>query len=181
MNKSDSVCKIPRPNPARIQSGAGPPRQHHALGRRADALAAWHNGEMLGRRGRPRIYTDTAIECALIVKAVFHLSLRAARGFVESIVRLTGVGRPVPDYTTVSRRQAGLNVVLPSGASPAARPVVIDATGLKVYGAGEWHVRKYGMGQGSRREISLQVLQCHICTASESAPALSDTKLGSDG
>ena len=115
------------------------------------AVAAWRNEEMSGRRGRPRIYTDTAIECALIVKAVFHLSLRAAQGFLESVVRLMGVGLPVPDYTTVSRRQAGLNRVLTQVASATGRHVVIDTTGLKVYGAGEWYIRKYGMGRGRRR------------------------------
>ncbi len=111
-------------------------------------VAALCNEEM---SGRPRIYTDTAIECALIVKAVFHLSLRTAQGFLESVVRLMGVGLPVPDYTTVSRRQAGLNRVLTQVASATGRHVVIDTTGLKVYGAGEWYIRKYGMGRGCRR------------------------------
>ncbi len=93
---------------------------------------------MSGRRGRPRIYADTAIECALIVRAVFHLSLRAAQGFLASVVRLMGVELPVPDYTTVSRRQAGLDVELALAASHTPRHVVIDTTGLKVFGAGEW-------------------------------------------
>ncbi len=89
------------------------------------------------RGGRHRIVTDTSIECTLVVKAVFHLSLRATPGFLESVVRLMGVELPVPDYTTVSRRQGGLALKL--GPAPACEPrhVVIDATGLKAFGAGE--------------------------------------------
>ncbi len=62
-----------------------------------------------------------------------------------------GVELPVPDYTKVSRRQARLDVELALAASPSARHVVIDTTGLKVFGAGEWCVRKHGMGRGRRR------------------------------
>jgi len=58
------------------------------------------------------LYADTAIECALVVKAVFHLSLRATQGFLESVVRLMNVELPVPDDTTVSRRQAGIELEL---------------------------------------------------------------------
>lgn len=85
------------------------------------------------------------------MKAVFRLSLRATQGFLESVVRLMGVELPVPDYTTVSRRQGGLELKL--GPAPAYEPrhVVIDASGLKVFGAGEWYVRKHRMGQGRRR------------------------------
>jgi len=101
--------------------------------------------------GRPRIYADSAIECALVVRAVFHLSLRATQGVVESLVALMDVKLPVPDDTTVSRRQSSLTIEL--GSQSAGKPchVVIDTTGLKVFGAGEWYVRKHGMGRGRRR------------------------------
>lgn len=113
------------------------------------AVESWRDASGSGARGgRPRIYTDTAIECALVVKAVFHLSLRATQGFLESVVRLMRVELPVPDYTTVSRRQVGLD--LKPGPAPACEPhhVVTDVTGLKVFGAGEWYVRKHGRGRG---------------------------------
>ena len=81
----------------------------------------------------------------------FHLSLRSTQGFLESVVRLMGLDLPIPDYTTVCKRQRDLEVQL--GARPAVQPrhVVIDTTGLKVFGAGEWYVRKHGMGRGRRR------------------------------
>lgn len=121
------------------------------------ALSAWRNETLVGARGRPQIYADTAIECALVVKSVFHLSLRATQGFLESVVKLMGVELPIPDYTTVSRRQAGLVVGL--GLAPGTQPrhVVIDTTGLKVYGAGEWYVRKHGMGRRTWRKLHVGV------------------------
>ena len=74
-----------------------------------DAVSAWCNQGGHEGRGRPRIYTDSAIECGLLVKAVFHLSLRATQGFLESVVRLMDIVLPVPNYTTLSRRQSGLD------------------------------------------------------------------------
>jgi len=111
------------------------------------AVAAWRNTEPAAGPGAPRVYADLAIECALVFKAVYHLSLRAAQGFLASVMELMKLTLPIPDYSTVSRRQETLQVRLPveSGGSP--RHVVIDATGLKVYGAGEWHVWKHRVGR----------------------------------
>jgi hypothetical protein len=116
------------------------------------AVHGWRAAHRSGPRGgRPRLYSDTAIECALVLKAVFHLSLGSAQGFLKSVIDLMGVELPVPDYTTVCRRQAGLTLQLALGPNTAPRHVVIDTTGLKVFGAGEWTVRKHGMGRGQRR------------------------------
>ena len=86
-----------------------------------------------------------------VVKAVFHLSLRATQGFMESVVQLMGVELPVPDYTTVCKRQQSLAVRIRSGPGEGPRHVVIDSTGLEVYGAGQWNIRKHGMRRGRRR------------------------------
>jgi hypothetical protein len=67
------------------------------------------------------------------------------------VVELMCVDLPIPDYTTVSRRQAGLARELAPSRTRTPRHVVIDSTGLKVFGAGEWYVRKHGMGRGRRR------------------------------
>ena len=65
------------------------------------ALDGWRAASPSGPRGgRPRVYADAAIECALVVRAVFHLSLRATQGFLESVVRLMAVDLPVPAYST---------------------------------------------------------------------------------
>lgn len=90
---------------------------------------------------------------------VVQQRLRATQGFLESVVRLMGVDLPVPAYCTVSRRQAGLEVALGTTPAKAPRHVVIDTTGLKVFGAGEWYVRKHGMGRGRRRTWR----KLHLC------------------
>jgi hypothetical protein len=110
------------------------------------AIRAWRNTEPGHGPGAPRIYSDLAIDCALVFKAVYHLSLRAAQGFLSSVVELMKLTLPIPDYSTVSRRQGPLEVRLPVGSGSSPRHVVIDATGLKVYGAGEWHVWKHRVG-----------------------------------
>ncbi len=110
-----------------------------------DAIAGWRNTELRSGPGTPKIYSDTAIQCAVVLKTMFHLSLRATQGFLGSVVELMKLDLPVPDYSTVSRRQGSLAVSLPT--RKRARHVVIDATGLKVYGAGEWHVQKHRSGR----------------------------------
>jgi hypothetical protein len=107
------------------------------------AIAAWHNTTPAAGPGAPRTYSDLAIECALVFKAVYHLSLRAAQGFLSSVVELMQLSLPVPDYSTVSRRQGALQIHMSPPPSHSPRHVVIDATGLRIYGAGEWHVWKH--------------------------------------
>ncbi len=107
------------------------------------AVAAWHNTEPAAGPGAPRLYADLAIECALVFKSVYHLSLRAAQGFLSSVMELMGLTLPVPDYSTVSRRHGVLQVHMSPTPRSSPRHVVIDATGLKVYGAGEWYVWKH--------------------------------------
>ena len=105
------------------------------------AIAAWRNTEPAAGPGAPRLYADLAIECALVFKLVYHLSLRAAQGFLASVVELMKLALPIPDYSTVSRRQGVLQVPVSALPQSGPRHVVIDATGLRIYGAG------YQMGQ----------------------------------
>jgi len=107
------------------------------------AIAAWRNTAPAAGPGTPRVYADLAIECALVFKSVYHLSLRAAQGFLSSIVELLQLTLPIPDYSTVSRRQGVLSVRSTVTPRRSPRHIVIDATGLKVYGAGEWRVYKH--------------------------------------
>jgi transposase len=109
-----------------------------------DVLSAWQPKVTGPRpRGGQLEYTDGAIECLLMVKAVYHLTLRATEGFAQSIRKLLKVEMPIPDYSTLSRRAKTLQVALPT---TAAGPIhaVLDSTGLKIYGEGEWKVRQHG-------------------------------------
>jgi len=96
--------------------------------------------ERTHENGSPRIYSDIAIETSLMVRKLFHLPLRALEGF---LVSLFGVSLPVPDYTTVSRRGQTLGVTLKK-TKKEKTIVIIDSTGVKVYGEGEWKVRQHG-------------------------------------
>ncbi|HXG68807.1 MAG TPA: IS5 family transposase [Blastocatellia bacterium] len=109
-----------------------------------DILAVWRNHEKSGKRGKPRSYTDTAILCMATIEEVYHLPLRATEGLLLSIVTLLGVELPVPDYTTLCRRRQTLDVVLPRRHRGEPLHRVVDSTGVKVFGEGEWKVRQHG-------------------------------------
>jgi hypothetical protein len=111
------------------------------------AVAAWRHTAPATGPGAPRRYADLAIECALVLKSVYHLSLRAAQGLLSSVVELMQLALPIPDYSTVSRRQGGLQVPVSAFLQSGPRHIVIDATGLRVYGAGEWRVWKHRIGR----------------------------------
>jgi Transposase DDE domain len=103
----------------------------------------WLDHDTPRRRGRRRRYTDCAILCALQLREVYHLPLRATQGLVRSILHLMDVELPAAHYSTLSRRARRLTLSLP----PAQRKIkhlVIDSSGLKVYGEGEWQVRTHG-------------------------------------
>ena len=109
-----------------------------------DVLQAWHSHTRTGRRGKPATYTDTAILCMATLEEVYRLPLRATEGLTRSVVGLLSVELPVPDYTTLCRRRRALAVRLPRRQKSEPLHVVVDSTGIKVYGEGEWKVRQHG-------------------------------------
>lgn len=122
-----------------------------------DTRQGWvHQGPQ--QQGHPLVFTETAIECCLTVRSVFHLPLRQAERFLQSIFRLMGTDLPVPDYTTVSKRAGGLLVDLPvRGTVPGEHiHIAIDSSGMKIYGEGEWKVKMHG--KSKRRTWR----KCHI-------------------
>ncbi|MEL7288046.1 MAG: IS5 family transposase [Pseudomonadota bacterium] len=112
-----------------------------------DVLANWKVEEKTGKPGASCTYTDQAITTMLSLKSAFSLSGRALCGFVESIFKLMQVDLSVPDHTTISRRLKHLAVDLPVCPTRGARHVVIDSTGVKVYGEGEWKARQHGVSK----------------------------------
>jgi hypothetical protein len=100
-----------------------------------------------GKRGAPFRYSDVAIQALLALKAVFDLPYRMVEGLASSIVRLLGLALPIPDHTLVSRRAKTLRVEIPRRSRTEPIHLVVDSTGLKVYGEGEWKVRQHGAGK----------------------------------
>jgi IS5 family transposase len=107
-------------------------------------IDTWLDLDTPPRRGRRRTYSDVAILCALTLREVYHLPLRATAGLVSSVLGLLDVELPAPDYTTLCRRARQLEVKLSAVARRGSLHLVVDSTGLKVYGEGEWKVRLHG-------------------------------------
>lgn len=107
-----------------------------------DAMKSWQ-AVSEGRPGHQKEYSDTAIEALLMIRKVFHLKLRQLEGFAASVFRLMGTGLKVPDYTTICRRGGKLDVKIPRMKKGKIH-AILDSTGLKVYGEGEWKVRQHG-------------------------------------
>jgi hypothetical protein len=117
-----------------------------------EVTQGWLNPNQTGKPGASNTYSDVAIQACLSIKIVFRLPLRQVQGFVQSVLGLLGLDLPTPDYSTLSRRQSHLRVPLPrSGSRDEPIHVVIDSTGLKVFGEGEWQVKKHGASKRKRR------------------------------
>jgi hypothetical protein len=118
-----------------------------------EALAAWHPLPT-GQRGRARLYSDLAIETGHLLRLAFGRPWRQTEGLLRSIATLLGVSLPIPDHTTFSRRSVALS--LPTTRTLNSEPVhvLLDSTGLKVYGAGEWQREKHGeRGRRTGRQL----------------------------
>src|SRR5215212_7667225 len=115
-----------------------------------EAIAAWRAEPRTTRGGQPW-YSELAILTALTLRAVFRLAYRQTEGLIGSVIRLLGLDLPVPDHTTLSRRAPTLDGRRPRsgssvGAGRDAEPVhlLVDSTGLKLCGSGEWLIEKHG-------------------------------------
>jgi len=109
-----------------------------------EVVQAWRNTARTGERGHPQTYSDLAILTICTLQAVYHLPLRGTRGLVLSIFELLRLKLPVPSFSQLSRRRQTLEVRLPRQRRGAALHVVVDSTGVKVFGEGEWKVRQHG-------------------------------------
>ena len=120
-----------------------------------DTLAGWmHQGRR--KRGRPFTFSDDAILCALTLRAVFRLPLRQTEGFLRSVFGLMGIALPVPDYTTLCLRRKSLVVPLVRRKSGPLH-LLIDSTGLKIRGEGEWRQRSGKSGYRKWRKFHIGI------------------------
>ena len=103
-----------------------------------------------GKRGCQPVYSDAAVQTCLTMKVLFGMALRQTTGFVESLLGLISLDWDVPDFSTLSRRQKSLVVNIPHRGSQGQLHFLIDSTGIKVQGEGEWNARKHG---GAKRRV----------------------------
>jgi hypothetical protein len=116
-------------------------------------MERWQEQESTGKRkrGKPQQYSDTAIQTALTLQQVFRLPLRQTEGFLGSILGKLAPLLKSPDHSTLCLRAKTLSVAMrvrPLSSEPLH--IVVDSTGVKVYGEGEWKVRQHGW---SKRRI----------------------------
>jgi hypothetical protein len=165
-----------------------------------DIARWWLSQSPSGKPSRPgarETYSDKAIEVCLCLRVLLKLPLRQTEGFVRSLLCLAGLSLPVPDYSTLSRRHQDLPVYLgiektsektplssgplssgPLDVAPAigtVRHLVIDSTGLKVSGEGEWKIRKHG--SSSRRKWK----KIHLAVDQSSGEVFAVTVTDGDG
>lgn len=138
-----------KPEPARYRTTNW--KSYNAALKKRGSLLIWLDKEMVwlapkdGRPGRPAVFSDAAIQTCLMIKVLFGLPLRQTTGMVASILHLAGLDWPVPDFSTLSRRQKTITVQIPSRRAPGPLNLLVDSTGIKFLGDGEWLARKHGM------------------------------------
>ncbi|MEL7330569.1 MAG: IS5 family transposase, partial [Cyanobacteria bacterium J06559_1] len=113
----------------------------------AEAIAAWEVNDKSGRPGASPTYSDIAIATFETLKAVYRQAGRQTEGLLRSLFELMGIDLSVPEHSTVSRRKRRLMVSLPVVPKSGAVHLVVDSTGIKVYGEGEWKTRQHGISK----------------------------------
>jgi hypothetical protein len=108
-----------------------------------EALSSWNYGGPKVKGGQ-RVYSDLAIETCLTLRKVYNLRLRQTEGFINSLFTLLRVPLEIPDYSTLSKRGKDMKISLGDFKKDKKIDIIVDSTGLKVYGEGEWKVRKFG-------------------------------------
>ncbi|MHA6644780.1 IS5 family transposase [Mesorhizobium sp. A623] len=160
---------------------------NEALRRRGDLTICFDDGvadlwsapRRMTRGGQAR-YSDLAIEICLSLRFVFGLPLRQTQGIVRSLARLTGAPILAPCFSTLSRRGVGLKTGVKSR-PPTDEPVhlVVDSTGLKVFGAGEWleekHKTKRKRRSWRKLHLGLDLLSGEILCADLTEESIGDT------
>src|SRR5215207_1421647 len=160
------------------------PQYEAGLKRRGDltlwldeaAIAGWQAPRRITPDGQA-LYSDLAIELVLTLRLVFHLALRQAEGFTHSVLRLLGLELPVPDHTTLSRRSHAFANRQPHVVPHGPLHLLIDSTGLKLFGKGEWDSEKHSRARRSWRKLHLAVdantgeIVASVLTGKEAADA----------
>jgi hypothetical protein len=149
-------------------------------------ITLWFNDEAVKywipekkkQSGRPFQYSQIAIETALMIRYVFNLPLRATEGFLTSIFSLLNLQLPVPDYTLLCKR--GKKAPQPQG-SKDVTDIVVDATGVKVFGEGEWKVKQHGRskkGKWRKFHIGLDPKTGEVVVHEATKSGAHDSKIG---
>jgi len=119
-----------------------------------EALVLAHNSKH--KRGRPRIFSHPLIQLLLILKIQYRLTYRALEGFAKDILPLFKKDIKLPSYSVICRRAPELGAVLPKLSKRRPQVIMLDATGVKVFGEGEWKVKIHGKSK-RRKWIKIHI------------------------
>lgn len=111
-----------------------------------DAVANWYY-QGPTQKGAQHKYSDECITTLLQLKVVFKLAYRQLEGFTDSLMKKMGIEVTIPCYTQICRRVKELEIDIEAPVTSTPAYIVIDSTGLKVYGEGEWKTRKHGVSK----------------------------------
>ena len=143
-----------KPSPARYRTTNW--SSYTASLRKRGSLLIWLDKEMTwlashdGKPGRPAVFSDAAFQFCLTIKVLFKRPLRQTTGMVASPLKMADLDWVVPDYTTLCRRQKTLAVQIPYRRADGPLNLLLDSTGIKFLGDGEWQAGKHGV-QGRRQ------------------------------
>ena len=113
-----------------------------------ETLSNWYSAPDCNKQGRPYTYSDVAIQTLLSIREVFHLTYRSLEGFGQSLFAMLGITElTAPDYASICKRAKTLNVPIKVYDHRQTLHLLIDSTGLKVFGEGEWKVKKHGVSK----------------------------------
>jgi hypothetical protein len=134
-----------------------------------------HPEKIPGKRVRPQEHSNFAIECCLVLRQVYKLPLRQTQGFLGSLIQLMNLNIKAPDYSNISKRSISLKLQkLISTIKPGSH-IIVDSTGLKVFGKDEWHQQKHAVkARRTWRKLHLGVDENHHIVACE----LTDNSVG---
>lgn len=148
---------MPKPHPKKYQT-INWRDYNHSLKQRGSMLL-WIDKDMdwlaagSGKRGRAETFSDAAIQFCLMVKNLFGLALRQATGMVASLLKLSGLDWPMPDYPALCRRQQRLQVCISYRPNPNGLHLLVDSTGVKMLGEGEYPKGINGKPRSMARSI----------------------------
>src|SRR5271169_4769961 len=133
-----------------------------------EAVAAWQ-APATGKRGGQPIYSSLAIKTGLALRLVFHQPLRQTEGLLRSIADVLRIDITIPDHTTLSRRGVGLTILPKCVDRSEPLHLLVDSTGIKINGEGEWLDQKHGIRSRRRwRKLHLGIdAVTHEIVASE--------------
>jgi hypothetical protein len=139
--KSYSITNWPKYNESLVQRG------DITFWFDEEVIDLWEHDNDHKKVGRPFKYSDVAIETLLTMRELFRLTYRQTEGFGRAMAKLMKAEVAIPDYTNLQKRAAKMKIVIDIHRSQGPIDIVVDSTGLKVYGEGEWKTRQHGVSK----------------------------------